>query len=216
MKPKIKNGEGILLRVRKAGEGGRSLFLFSRTEGVRRAFVPHSALRRCGSGLLFPFSHILYTLTENNGAAILSQYEGELLFSFEQLGYEDICCWYYAVEIVLRFFPEGEADAEAYELLMAAGRAGKRRNLRLTAFILAVKLLTLAGYDPAEEEPLSAAGLSPEARLLIRAFRTYRWEENLPVRVKRPAFREAGAYLDRFVLEYAETELVTRGAFLQV
>ncbi len=213
MIPKITNGEGILLHVRHAGEGGRSLSLFTRSEGRITAFISRSALTRCGTGALFPMASLRYSAVRQGDLAVITQYEGSVPFSFLDLPYEEITRWYYAIEIANRFFPEGEPDPGVYALLGAAGRAGAVKNKTIVAFILAVQLLAEAGFDPAEAEPMESLRLPKEAQSLLRAFRTYRWQGNLTTRVTRPAFLAAAKYLDAFIEQYGEVELNTRGAF---
>lgn len=214
MTPASVNGEGILLQVRQAGEGGRSLHLFTRQEGLRSAFVSRSTLRRCGTGVLFPFAHLRYSAVESGELTLLTQYEGQLFFSMMELSYEEITRWYYAVEIACHFFPEGEADGDAYALLAAAARMGKEKNKTVVAFMLSVQLLAAAGYDPAEEEPMESLRLSGGGKMLIRGFRSYRWQGMPSCRITKEAFYDAAGYLDRFLLRYGEWEMKTRGAFL--
>lgn len=213
MNGQIINGEGILLQVRHAGEGGRSLSLFTRQEGRINAFLSRSALKRWGTGSLFSMAHLRYSMLRDGNLPIITQYEGTLPFSFLDLPYEDVMRWYYAIEISSRFFPEGEPAPEVYALLSAAGKAGAEKNKTLTAFILTVQLLAAAGYDPAEDEPMNALRLPEDAQKLLTAFRTYRWDGSLPMRVTKTTFREAANYIDDFILQYGEVELKTKGAF---
>lgn len=213
MNGQITNGEGILLQVRHAGEGGRSLSLFTRREGRITAFISRSALKRWGTGSLFPMARLRYSMLRDGSLPIITQYEGTLPFSFMELPYEEVARWYYAIEIAGRFFPEGEAAPDVYALLSAAGEAGARKNKTLIAFILSVQLLAAAGYDPAEKEPMNALHLTEETQHLLTAFRAYRWEETLPLRVTKKSFGEAASYLDTFIQQYGEVELKTKGAF---
>lgn len=214
MTPKMINGEGILLHVRRAGEGGRSLSLFTRQQGRITAFISRSALQRYGTGSLFPMASLRFSAVRNHDLFVMTQYEGQLPFSFLDLPYEDITRWYYAIEIANAFFPMGEPDPDVYALLACAGQAGAVKNKTLTAFILAVQLLIHAGYDPAEEEPMEAARLPAEAQTLLKAFRAYRWQGDLPVRVTKLAFQEAAKYLDDFIALYGDVEMKIRGAFV--
>lgn len=214
MTPKMINGEGILLHVRRAGEGGRSLSLFTRQQGRINAFISRSVLQRYGTGSLFPMASLRFSAVRNQDLFVMTQYEGDLPFSFLDLPYEEIIRWYYAIEIANTFFPVGEPDPEVWALLLAAGKAGAVKNKTLTAFILAVQLLVHAGYDPAEDEPMAAAHLSSEAQTLLKAFRAYRWLGDLPVRVTKSAFQETAKYLDAFIAEYGDVELKTKGAFV--
>lgn len=216
MIPKITNGEGILLHVRRAGEGGRSLSLFTRSEGRITAFISKSSLTRWGTGALFPMASLRYSAVRQGELAIITQYEGNVPFSFLDLPYEEITRWYYAIEIANRFFPEGEPDPGVYALLSAAGRMGAVKNKTIVAFILAVQLLAEAGFDPAESEPTETLSLSEDGQALLQAFRAYRWQGQLSIRVTRPAFEAAARYLDAFILQYGEVELNTRGAFVEI
>ncbi len=211
---KLESGEGIVLSVRKRGEGGRSVRLFTRTSGRETFFASRAALRRCGPGLLQPFAMLRYTAATSNGGGILVQYEGRAPLDILGLPYEDLARWYYAVEIAEAFFPEGEADGAAYALLAAAAGHGRERNPAVGAFILSVQLLAAAGSDPASDEPMEVLRLSPEGRALLLACRQWRWAGDFPLRISRRAFHEAARYLDAFIERYGEIEMKTRGAFL--
>lgn len=208
------NGEGVVLSVRHAGEGGRSVRLFTRTEGKLSFFASRSTLRRCGAGLLAPFTPLRYSAAPSDYGGILTQYEGRAFFDMTALSYEELAQWYYAVEIAEQFFPEGQPDGTAYALLLAGAAQGAARNRTVTAFILSVQLLAAAGSDPAEEEPMTALRLSPEEQALLGAFRQWRWEGDFPLRIGRGAFLETARYLDRFIERYGGVAMKTRGAFL--
>lgn len=210
---KLESGEGIVLSVRKAGEGGRSVRLFTRAEGLLPFFAPRAALR-CGPGLLAPFAQLRYSAAGSGAAKILTQYEGRPLLDMMRLSYEDMTRWYYVVEIAETFFPEGQADGEAYALLTAGAAEGAARNPSVAPFVLAVQLLAAAGLDPAEDDPMEALRLSEEGRTLLRACRRWRWRGDFPVRITRRAFHDAARYVDDFAERAAGAPMKTRGAFL--
>ena len=110
-------------------------------------------------------------------------------------------------------FPEEEADEEAFDMLLSGGRAAKTRNRRVTAFVTAVKLLAIAGFDPAQDEPAGEHHLSSGALSLLSAFRDYRWEKPFEGTIPASLFNEAAEYLDRFITEYCGMTLHTAGAF---
>lgn len=214
MTQEIVNDEGIILSVRRAGEGGRAVRLFLRRSGRETAFLSRSALRKYGTGALLPFTRLRVSLLRSEQGTIAVQYEGRPILDTLALSYDELCCWYYASELVSSLFPEGEADADVFALLASAAEAGRARNKKITAFILAVQLLRAAGYDPGEDEPREALGLSEAAEKLLTAFLAYRWRGELGETVGRAAFEEAARYIDRFIETYCETEMKTRGAFL--
>lgn len=210
---KLDSGEGLVLSVRKAGEGGRSVRLFTRSEGRRSLFAARGTLNQCGAGLLQPFARLRYSAVQAPGRSILVQYEGQVLFDMSALSYEDLARWYYAVEIAEIFFPEGQPDSRAFSLLARAAEEGGRRNPSLLPFILAVQLLAAAGSDPAEEAPMAEGGLPEDGRTLLRALRYWPWEGELPVAVRRGAFLAAARYVDAFILRYGDVDMKTAGAF---
>mgnify|MGYP001026300940 FL=1 len=215
MKKEIAPGEGVILEVRPAGEGGRRVRLFSESRGQQTVFVARGIMNRCGPGFLFPFVRLRYSRMETGAGAVLTQYEGKAFFDMMKLSYEEIARWYYVAELVMNFFPEGESDPEAYAALVRGASAAGARNRTVAALILAVQLLALAGSDPAEEEPMERLRLSGEARALVEAFRRYGWRGPLPVTVKKSAFLEAARYVDDFISLYGDMDMKTRGAFLQ-
>lgn len=211
----IQNDEGILLEIKKAGEGGRFVRLFSRKNGTFSAFISRPALTRCGTGALFPFARLRYSWAGRGDMAVLTQYEGRLSLHFLSLDYHVIVQWYYAAEIVITCFPEGEKDPEVFDLLKQASFFAVSRNQTISAMILSVQLLALAGIDPAEEDPMDALRLPGEARSLLRAFRAFPWKGDLGMSVKRATFAAAARYIDRFILSYGGISMKTSGAFLE-
>ncbi len=210
---RLESGEGIVLSVRKAGEGGRSVRLFTRGEGRRTFFASRGTLRQYGPGLLQTFARIRYSAVPASGRSILTQYEGTLSFDLSRLAYEDLARWYCTVELAEAFFPEGQADGQAFALLAAAAEEGARRNPTVLPCILAVQLLAAAGSDPAEEEPMESLDLSAEGQALVKVFRRWPWQGEFPIPLRRSALLDAARYLDAFILRYGDVELKTAGAF---
>ena len=153
MRPEIRSMEGIVLRAGKGREGGRLVSVFTREMGFLRLGVSRQALSRYGTGLMLPFAHIRFTGAFYPDYSIMTQYEGGLLFDMMAIPYEEMSEWYYVIELASLLFPEEEADEEAFDTLLSGGRAAKTRNRRVTAFVTAVKLLAIAGFDPAQDEP---------------------------------------------------------------
>lgn len=211
----IQNDEGILLEIKKAGEGGRFVRLFSRKNGTFSAFISRSALTRCGTGVLFPFARLRYSWVGREDIAVLTQYEGRLSFQFISLDYHVIAQWYYAAEIVITCFPEGERDLQVFDLLKQASSFAVSRSKTISAMILSVQLLALAGLDPAEEDPMDALRLPMAARSLLRAFRAFPWKGDLGIAVKKDPFAAAARYIDRFILSYGGISMKTAGAFAE-
>lgn len=211
--PQIRNLEGIVLRAAKGSEGGRSLSLFTREMGLIRLMLPRAVMNRCGTGILLPFACVRLSAALYPEYGVISQYEGRLLFDMMKLSYEDMTCWYYVIELMLAIYPVGQKEDEAYDILMAAARAAEKRNPRVIAFIVAVKLLAAAGYDPTEaiEDTLV---LSDGARDLLIRFRAYRWGSSFEGSISASLFTECARYLDRFLFTVCDTEMKTAGAFL--
>ena len=215
MKPRLVTGTGVVLRVGKAGEGGRLLRLFSATEGQISCFVSKGTLKKYGPGFLFPYAHLRYTLAVSPESRMLVQYEGRLLLDMTTKSYEEIAQWYYAAEIAMIAFPEGTADEDVFYALETAAAEASRKNPTLVAFILAIRLLVLAGFDPAEEDPMQSYGLSEETKALLLAFRRYDGRGTLSVPVTKANFRACAEYIDAFAERTAGLEMKTKGAFLK-
>lgn len=214
MRPVVKNEEALILEVRKSGEGGRSVRLFSRWNGQMRAFISKSTLTKWGTGPLFPFSFLRYSFVQRSDMAILTQYEGIRTVDFLNMPYDEVRQWYYVSEIADRFFPEGAADGKTYTLLQQGALYGMEHNRTVVAMILAVQLLAAAGMDPANSEPEETLCLPLEARPLLRAFRWFQWRGDLGCRITRSAFGAIARYIDAFICMYGEVEIKTAGAFL--
>ena len=210
---KIRNLEGIVLRASKGGEGGKSLFLFTREMGLIRLTLPRAVMNRCGTGILLPFACVRLSAAIDPEYGVIRQYEGRLLLDLMKLSYEDMACWYYVIELVLALYPVGQKEDEAYDILMAAARAAQERNPRVIAFIASIQLLAAAGYDPAEAIEDTPA-LSEGGRDLLRRFRSYRWGSPFEGPISRALFTECARYLDHFLFTVCDTEMKTAGAFL--
>ena len=124
MTRKIESGEAIVLHSREGREGGKTLSLFTMQKGRMVMFLPRTVMARCGSGLTAPFSLIRYTASVEGEYALLSQYEGHLLFDMMKLPYEDMAYWFYVIELSEKLFPQGEKDDGAYDTLLKAGSMG--------------------------------------------------------------------------------------------
>ena len=169
MTRKIESGEAIVLHSREGREGGKTLSLFTMQKGRMVMSLPRTVMARCGSGLTAPFSLIRYTASVEGEYALLSQYEGHLLFDMMKLPYEDMAYWFYVIELSEKLFPQGEKDDGAYDTLLKAGSMGGKRNSLPLCFMTAVKLLAQSGFDAASPEEAEENHLSPEALSLLAA-----------------------------------------------
>lgn len=149
---KIESGEAIVLHSREGREGGKTLSLFTMQKGRMAMSLPRTVMARCGSGLTAPFSLIRYTASVEGEYALLSQYEGHLLFDMMKLPYEDMAYWFYVIELSEKLFPQGEKDDGAYDTLLKAGSMGGKRNSLPLCFMTGVKLLAQSGFDAASPE----------------------------------------------------------------
>lgn len=214
MTRKIESGEAIVLHSREGREGGKTLSLFTMQNGRMVMFLPRTVMARCGSGLTAPFSLIRYTASVEGEYALLSQYEGHLLFDMMKLPYEDMAYWFYVIELSEKLFPQGEKDDGAYDTLLKAGSMGGKRNSLPLCFMTAVKLLAQSGFDAASPEEAEENHLSPEALSLLAAFRDYRWQGPFSRPISRKTFHEAAAYVENFVERVCDIRMHTKGAFL--
>lgn len=214
MTRKIESGEAIVLHSREGREGGKTLSLFTMQKGRMVMSLPRTVMARCGSGLTAPFSLIRYTASVEGEYALLSQYEGHLLFDMMKLPYEDMAYWFYVIELSEKLFPQGEKDDGAYDTLLKAGSMGGKRNSLPLCFMTAVKLLAQSGFDAASPEEAEENHLSPEALSLLTAFRDHRWQGPFSRPISRKTFHEAAAYVEKFVERVCDIRMHTKGAFL--
>lgn len=214
MTRKIESGEAIVLHSREGREGGKTLSLFTMQKGRMVMSLPRTVMARCGSGLTAPFSLIRYTASVEGEYALLSQYEGHLLFDMMKLPYEDMAYWFYVIELSEKLFPQGEKDDGAYDTLLKAGSMGGKRNSLPLCFMTAVKLLAQSGFDAASPEEAEENHLSPEALSLLTAFRDYRWQGPFSRPINRKTFHEAAVYVENFVERVCDIRMHTKGAFM--
>ena len=83
----------------------------------------------------------------------------------------------------------------------------------VAAFIIGVKLLLKAGFDPAGEGVMEESALSVPAQEFLKKCSLYRWGNGFNEAIKNKTFKEAAAYIDGFILKYCDVELKTKGAF---
>lgn len=216
MTRKIESGEAIVLHSREGREGGKTLSLFTMQKGRMVMSLPRTVMARCGSGLTAPFSLIRYTASVEGEYALLSQYEGHLLFDMMKLPYEDMAYWFYVIELSEKLFPQGEKDDGAYDTLLKAGSMGGKRNSLPLCFMTAVKLLAQSGFDAASPEEAEENHLSPEALSLLAAFRDYRWQGPFSCPISRKTFHEAAVYVENFVERVCDIRMHTKGVFLGI
>ncbi len=214
MKGGIVNLEGIVLRGSKGAGGGRLLSLFTKEMGLFHFSVSPTAMKRYGTGALLPLSHLRFSASLSSDYGRMSQYEGEPLVDTMKLSFEDLNAWYYVIEILLSLFPVGEADSFAYQVLGCGALSSRHRNPKVCAFAVVVELLFTAGFDPTEEEPAEALGLSERGRELLQHFRDYQWDQPFGAPITTGTFHECARYIDQFMISYCDLKMKTAGAFL--
>ena len=213
MKAHISNLEGIVLRTGKGQEGGRSLFIFTKENGLMQCSVPRAVWQRYGTGCLLSFAKIRFTVMQFPSYSVMRQYEGTLLLDMMKMTYEEMQPWYYVIELILQLFPKDQSDYSAYEQLEKAILGAQKRNKKIAAFIAAVQLLKEAGFDPSRKEIAGEMHLSAAAQRLLDAFCCYSWDTPFGLTISAATFQECAAYVDRFISFYCEVEMMTKGAF---
>ncbi len=213
-RPEIRNLEGIVLRASKGSGGGRTLSIFTKEMGLFHFTVTPAAMKRYGAGALLPLSHLHFSAALSSDYGRMSQYEGEPLVDTLQLSFEDLTAWYYVIEMLLSLFPVGEADPLAYQVLGLGAFSARHRNPKVCAFAVTVELLAAAGFDPTEEEPEEALGLSEKGRELLARFRNYGWDQPFGAAIAANVFAECARYIDQFMISYCDLKMKTAGAFL--
>lgn len=208
----IVSSKAIVLREKKAPSGGKMADLFTEDYGRVSVFVSRAVLARCGAGSILPLSQIFGTFRLSDESSLLSQYEGMYNGGMLDFSMDEMRAWYYVLELVLAAYPPLQKDKEAFAVLDGAIRQSARKNKIITAFAAAVRLLALAGFDPAEEEPAARYKLSPGAFQLLETFRDYQFGAG-EIRISKTDLAEAARMLDRFIPDYADILLHTRGAF---
>ena len=214
MKSEIRNLEGIVLRGVKGAGGGRMLSIFTKEMGLFHFSLSPAAMKRYGTGALLPLSHLRFSASLSPDYGCMSQYEGEPLVDTLKLPFEDLNAWYYVIELLLSLFPVGEADPFAYQVLGLGALSSRERNPKVCAFAVAVELLAAAGFDPTEEEPEKALGISEKGRELLSRFRDYDWQGPFGASITAGTFNECARYIDQFMISYCDLKMKTAGAFL--
>lgn len=141
--------EAILLTVRDCGAADRVVTLFSPVFGkiTATAFGARRSKNKM-VGSLQPFAHVDLMLARGKVYDTIKQCETRT--SFRALR-EDLLRMAYSMlitEIVSEMWPEREADAVTFTLLLDVLPILANRNPRLTALAGAWQLLALAGFGP--------------------------------------------------------------------
>ncbi len=209
----VTNYKGILLRTRKSGGQGKVADIFTYSVGRIWVYIPQSVISKCGTGGTLPFTFLRFTVTGTGDHPVMMQYESEKILDMMALSYEDMQCWYYVIELAEELFPQEQENIEAYEVLKYGLLEAKAKNKMVAAFIIGVKLLLKAGFDPAEEGVMEESALSVPAQEFLKKCLLYRWGSGFNEAIKNKTFKEAAAYIDSFILKYCDVELKTKGAF---
>lgn len=211
----VKSLSGILLRVKRAGEGGRVAVMLSKEEGRQNLYVSRGVLQACGAGGMLPFAEVTAQIRSGEGISFVSQYDSRILLNLMAVPYEEMEQWYFLAELMMALFPEGTGDAAVLSILKKALLLAEQRNRTIIAFMAAVQVLTRAGYDLCQKEPAEKLKLSSGGRSLLKAFQQYPWQGALGKAVKESTFRECARYMEAFLELYCDLRLQTRGAFLK-
>lgn len=209
----VTNYKGILLRTRKSGGRGKVADIFTYSVGRIWVYIPQIVISKCGTGGTLPFTFLRFTVTATGDHPVMMQYESEKILDMMALSYEDMQCWYYVIELAEELFPQEQENIEAYEVLKYGLLEAKAKNKMVAAFIIGVKLLLKAGFDPAEEGVMKESALSVPAQEFLKKCLLYRWGSGFNEAIKNKTFKEAAAYIDSFILKYCDVELKTKGVF---
>ena len=214
MHSRLINVEGIVLRASQGREGGRSLSVFTKENGLMQLTVPRAVMQKCGTGALLSLAEIQLSAILFPEYGVIRQYEGRLLLDMMRMDYGEMQQWYYVIELAMHLFPENQSDYRAYRILEAAALTAQQRNKMISAFIGALQLLRQAGFDPAAREPMEESHLSEPAQALLLSFVSYKWNAPLGVPISSKTFQECAAYVDHFILYHCDIQMNTKGAFV--
>ena len=215
MQSKLITYEGIVLHSRKGREGGRTLFIFTKENGLMQFIVPRAVMNQYGTGALLTFTDLCFSAVSLPQFSVIRQYEGKLLLHMTAMTYEEMQQWYYVLELVLQLFPKQQSDLRSYHVLRKAVLVANEKNKMVTAFVAAIQLLACAGFNPVVPEAWKEKGLSEAAQKLLIAFYQYRWEDSFQGTISFAAFEECASYIDWFISKYCDMMLHTKGAFLK-
>ena len=214
MHSRLINVEGIVLRASQGREGGRSLSVFTKENGLMQLTVPRAVIQKCGTGALLSLAEIRLSAILFPEYGVIRQYDGRLLLDMMSMSYEEMQQWYYVIELVMHVFPENQSDYRAYQILEIAALTAQKRNKMISAFIAVLQLLRQAGFDPAVREPMEESHLSERAKALLLSFVSYEWNAPLGVPISSKTFQECAAYVDHFILYHCDIHMNTKGAFV--
>ena len=143
----IRRYDGVILQTRKRGQE-LILSVFTKQEGLVRVFVSKRCRGKQGFGALLAFSHITFDAVLASSMLILREYECTSNPGMQQLTWERYIYSQVFTEIVQHMFPNQEADAQAYELIIIYSQAIWHKNPRIVTIIAGWQLLALAGFYP--------------------------------------------------------------------
>lgn len=213
MKYPVTNYKGILLRTYKSGVQGKAADIFTSDAGRILVYIPKNVILKCGAGGTIPLTSLQFTVTGTADHPVMVQYESRKILDMMALSYEDMQYWYYVIELAEEIFPLQQENFDAYEVLKYGLGEAEERNKMMAAFIIAIKLLLKAGFDPSETSVMEELELSVPAQEFLKRCSFYHWGNGFSEAVKNKIFKEAAAYVDHFILQYCDVELKTKGIF---
>ncbi|TDA70201.1 MAG: DNA repair protein RecO [Clostridia bacterium] len=146
---KLYESQGIVLKNKEYGEGGRLVTLLLPSAGRVTAVAkgvtkPKSRLRP----VVQPLTHASFLLYRGESLDTLIQ--GEVIASFMALrqDLERLSWAQYLAEVTAAFMPEREANNELFDNLLLGLRLLQDQPVRLTGVYVLTHVLRLAGYQP--------------------------------------------------------------------
>jgi len=226
--------DGIVLRLRKQGQAGAVLTIFTMQQGLRYAYMPASAkMVKAGMGRLQPFCVLSFNAWERDTGLLMGEYEsngGTLLnsMSLEQFAYGAVF-----IEMVTLLLPEKQADSSVYELLKIYGRFINLKDSRIVTVIAGWQLIERAGYMPDPEqvqvyqgwnvnhgqmeyylsdelpvdENLHRVELSMPDRNLWKSILSYRWSLDETIQIRRQGIDLLECVLYDYVMQCTDKPL---------
>ena len=204
---KIQNKVGVVLSVKKVGNKGRLLHVFTKDSGNIVVFTSESTIKKYGSGYLTPYALLRITVTIKDELFIMTQYEGQLLFNMLQCSYKEVNNWSFVSALMKILFAPLDSDLLAWQIILQGAFSARIHNKSVCALITSLQLLTVSGFNPLEQEPLSNYSISKEAYVLLQSLQKHQWGEHFYGVIGKSAYKEVVIYINDFIESYCDLHM---------
>ena len=100
-----------------------------------------------------------------------------------------------------------DSDLLAWQIILQGAFSARIHNKSVCALITSLQLLTVSGFNPLEQEPLSNYSISKEAYVLLQSLQKHQWGEHFYGVIGKSAYKEVVIYINDFIESYCDLHM---------